>query len=139
MTWTFRVDDLAYAAGYLDGEGCFTLHGSTGYVPSVYCETTHRPTIQWLQMLLGGNLSSYERKKKPHWRPTYRWSVHGTAAVEVCHRLLLLLKEKRPQAEILIEAGTWPKFQGRRSGVPAAELEYRGALRARLKELKHAT
>ena len=93
------LDDLAYAAGYLDGEGCF--HITNGKI-SVTCETTHKPTIMWLQTLFGGSVTSLLKKKNPKWRSTYRWSVVSKQALKVCQRLAPLLKEKMSQAGLLI-------------------------------------
>jgi hypothetical protein len=92
--------DLIYAAGYLDGEGCFTV--TNGHKCVVACATTHKPTILWLHKLFGGCLSLNNTVRKPHHRPTHRWQVVCKDAARVCKLLTPYLKEKAPQALLLI-------------------------------------
>ena len=100
MMFEFDEEDLNYAAGYLDGEGCF--HISSGRKIAVACETTHKPTILWLQKLFGGSVTHLTKKKKANWRPTYRWQVVARDALKVCQCLAPRLKEKQEQALMLI-------------------------------------
>ena len=95
------LDDAtrAYVAGYLDGEGCFFAYGHHRY--GIVCENTHRPTVEWLQELFGGNVTICKGRKSNH-RTTYRWVVVGNEAAAVCKVIAPFLKEKWRSATIII-------------------------------------
>jgi hypothetical protein len=89
--------DLAYAAGFIDGEGCFRIE-SNGAV-AIRVVNTHRPTLEFLQGLLGGSVAA--RKQRIN-KPQYLWAVYGDNALSATELLLPYLREKRPQAELLV-------------------------------------
>lgn len=89
----------AYVAGYLDGEGCFFSYGHTRY--GIVCENTHRPTIEWLHSLFGGNVTVCRGRKENH-RTTYRWCVVGKEAAAVCKQIAPYLREKWQQALLIL-------------------------------------
>ena len=128
-------DDLAYVAGYLDGEGCFTVRNERQAM--VVCENTHRPTIEWLHQMFGGSMSANVRKKKPTWRPTYRWSVVSRQAAEVCRLVAPYLREKMEQALLLIAIQQLSGNQGARS--PTEQMQERTRLAVMVKGLKHVS
>src|SRR4051812_46429745 len=99
MTWS--DSDLAYAAGYLDGEGCFTV--GDDWKIFVTCTNTCRAAISWLQETFGGAVSGPSKVRKPNWRPTYQWKVSSRQASVVVEALLPHLKEKKPQADLLLK------------------------------------
>lgn len=90
-----QEEDLAYIAGYLDGEGCFWV-SKTGK-PGISCTNTHKPTIEWLQKILGGSVHKQKGRKNNH-RTTYTWQIVGRIADEFCKIICIYLKEKQPQA-----------------------------------------
>lgn len=94
--------DLAYAAGYLDGEGCFSCD-TNGRIKLI-CSTSHRPTIEWLYGLFGGIFMTPKRRPdKPHWKPMYVWAIADLGAEQACRALLPYLREKRRQAELMLK------------------------------------
>lgn len=124
-------NDLAYIAGYLDGEGCFTV--SKGHRISVICETTHYDTIAWLHFNLGGVLITQKGRKANH-RTTYRWAVVCKDALRVCELLNPYLREKREQAALLCMIQNLKGSPGKR--VDPVLFEERERLTARVKLLK---
>lgn len=79
--------EIAYAAGLLEGEGCFDWNGRARY-PRIRCESTDRDVIEWLHAKLGGRI--YEpTKKQPHHKQSYMWVLNGRSKVEP---LLLAIK-----------------------------------------------
>ena len=108
--------ELAYAAGYLDGEGCFSFHGGT---PRVYIENTYIHTLQWFADRFGGKVRPKTKQENPNWRPAYCWDIYGDNARECINKVLPYLQEKHPQAAILLEISAYPP---------------RSAMRTRLKE-----
>jgi hypothetical protein len=141
VSWS--EEDLIYAAGFLDGEGCFSanLDDGRGHI-GVYCSNTYRPTLVWLQGLFGGSVS----KAKPgNGRPLYQWSLVGLKAHEACCALAPYLREKAPQAALLISIqqllykSKGPRDpQDRRKPHPDVVAE-RHRLNSILKELKHVS
>lgn len=92
--------DLIYIAGYLDGEGSFELAGKTKPTPIVRVSNSYKPTIEWIFNLVGGSLRN---QGKLSVKPIYSWNLSGENAVLFCHIISPYLKEKKRQAEILIE------------------------------------
>lgn len=86
--------ELAYIAGFIDGEGCITSNSSNG---SLRFEATNMclAPIQFLQDVFGGSIWRIHPKGR---RLTYIWHIGGQAAVEVLTTLLPYFKVKREQA-----------------------------------------
>lgn len=96
-------DDLHYAAGFLDGEGCFFIHrreNGKHHKGAISCSNTHRPTIEWFQQTFGGSISKGKSRKSNH-RPVYSWQVVANDAFEICGAVLPYLKQKTEQALLL--------------------------------------
>lgn len=110
-------DDLAYAAGYLDGEGCFSYHNSV----SVVVDNTYPNTLLWLKTLFGGSVVRLNRQDEK-WRTAYRYKICGLGAASLCQKVLPFLKEKAEQAKLLIRIReSIPNTESRRQ--LAAELK----------------
>ena len=109
--------DLAYAAGFLDGEGCFCSYRSkSGWYVAVTCSNANKPSIEWLHKLLGGSMSKTTKKRKELHRPMHIWQVVGLDAVRVCKLLAPYLKQKLPQAILVLsihQTAKWPKNSNR--------------------------
>jgi len=117
-------DDLMYAAGFLDGEGCFSIND---HKISVSSENTYKPVIDWLYDIFGGSVN-IGTKAKNKWRNTYRWQVCGDNALEVCQILAPILKEKNKQALLLISFQQLQHFTKRGIKVPREIIEERDRL-----------
>lgn len=101
-------EELAWCAGILEGEGCFSVQHltSSGGVPyvgiSVLCQMTDEDVINRLQVLIGGTISTHQKKKRS---PTgrlpklqYRVTVGRRQGCEKLMRdLLPLMGERRSQ------------------------------------------
>lgn len=127
--------DLAYIAGYLDGEGCFSV--GRHWKISIICENTHRPTIEWLHSIFNGSFSARIFKRKPQWRPTYRWQVVGNDALSVCQIIAPYLREKTEQALLLIAIQLRKQSGSIRRRIANDEATERDRLAALVKGLKH--
>jgi len=92
-------ETLIYAAGFLDGEGCFTS-GPTGKI-QVTMSNTYRPVVEWFKTQFGGAISK-GGKREQHHRLCYSWTVTGVKAEELCRWICVYLKEKSPQAAMLL-------------------------------------
>jgi len=109
-----------WAAGYLDGEGCFS-YAST---PRINVSNTYPWSLLALQEAYGGTVAvKTDRREGP--RPQFEWNCYGQNTLHCVNLILPHLFEKRRQAEILREMRTYP-----------ARSAMRGALRTELKALK---
>ena len=102
---------LAYAAGFLDGEGCIRISRrnprdgrSTSYSLSVMIYQKDGEIMDWLYGNFGGMV--YLKNKTSNW--IYEWRVTEVKAYNFLKELLPFLKYKRKQAELAIQ------FQQRR-------------------------
>lgn len=127
--------DKSYIAGFLDGEGCFTLSGKYHKI-IVACENTYLPVIELLHDVFGGSLTHLQNKRKPNWRPTHRWTVVAQDALYVCKTIVPYLKEKTEQALLLILIQQTKQCNGR---ITNEVFEERERLAKGVKRLKHVT
>lgn len=88
-----RAEDLAYAAGFLDGEGSFLAASST-----VKATNTYKPVLDWMALKFGGTVNSRVGTIKP----AFVWVLCGQPAADLCVRLLPYLQEKKSRASALI-------------------------------------
>jgi hypothetical protein len=90
--------DVAWAAGFIDGEGCFRYSTT----PRLTVENTHLPSLLFLKRMFGVGTVS-KRKGLRGGRQAYTWGVSGENCLTVTMALLPFLREKKPQAELLFE------------------------------------
>ena len=69
-------EDIAWAAGFLEGEGCFQLQKTRR---SVYANQVHKPPLERLLTLFGGSLKLQTRKTPQS--DIWYWYVYGPRAV----------------------------------------------------------
>lgn len=134
------LPDIAYAAGFIDGDGCIRLKMKPcgTYDVRVQVTSTDWPIIVWLQLRWGGG--QYRkvgscRSDNPRWKPMHAWHIVGQPAVDFLVAILPYLILKKPQATLAIEA--WEQRKPtprslRHLGVP---LEIRTQREARVKEM----
>jgi len=110
------VEDAAYSAGIMDGEGSVSLTvnrnvttrtGRTAVAPMLIIQvsSTCREVLDWLQLTWGvGSVIVTYRPRRPNHRTAYVWRVRGQAASEMLTQMLPYLRIKRAQAELGIYA-----------------------------------
>lgn len=93
---------LAYFAGFFDGEGCIFPHIPDGTVHLVVCNT--KPKVLYeLQKRLGGSIRHYPPSRDGE-RTVYQWGIFNRKdCLNALKRLYPYLIIKRKQAEIAIE------------------------------------
>jgi len=101
--------ELAYLAGYLDGEGCFRVANTA----IVSVSNTYPWTLVILQQYFGGHIRLHTRANKVH-RTCYEWAVCGSKARSCITTLIPYLWEKREQAELILEIFKYPNKSRRR-------------------------
>lgn len=130
-------DDLAYAAGFIDGEGCFSV--GKNWKIAVSCANTDRPIVEWLCANFGGSFCrNGTRLKKPTHRRIYAWQVVSRGADRFCKTIAPYLKVKTEQALLLIAIQqTIMKNGGKR--LSPELIDERNRLASKVKELKHVS
>jgi hypothetical protein len=126
--------DLAWAAGFIDGEGCFTVHLHTSGILSAVlsADNTKIAPIQALKEMFGGKVT-LSRKATERTAAAYRWQVNGHTAATVSVLVLPFLRVKQEQAAIIAQFGALTGIQGR--AVPLENLQRRVALKAQIEVL----
>ena len=79
------LNNLAYFAGILDGEGSFFKEKNRGkhYYPTISCEMTDKDVILALKKYFKvGHVNEFPPRNK-HWNTSYRWRVRGASAIEI--------------------------------------------------------
>ena len=115
--------ELAYVAGYVDGEGC--LRSNKGGV-DIQIKNTYPHVLYEIQRLFGGTVRVVNRKKRsPKHRTTFCFSIFGDNARYMATCLLPYLREKADQAHLLLMVN---KFE--------SKSKMRDFVVRRLKELK---
>jgi intein/homing endonuclease len=91
--------ELAYVAGFIDGEGCFRIN-TNGSIELTIINTSKSSLDFVLKVLRFGRVA--ERKQRVN-KAQYQYRVYGPKCLEIVNRLLPYLIEKKPQAELIIE------------------------------------
>jgi len=120
--------ELSWLAAYTDGEGYMDLDTSA----RVVWTATHRPTLEYIQSLVGGKFRTLAKQATQR-KPRYQVTLTGPRARTVLAQVLPWLREKKPQAELILSYV--PGRPGRRDD---ARLAQKADIRRRLKELRHA-
>ena len=96
-------DDLIWAAGFFDGEGCVLIrkNGRT-YVVRITVSQVNPTPVRLLKDLFRGHIS-YQQPKNKNWSAQWKWEQDSKSAVETLKLLLPFLKVKADVAELAIE------------------------------------
>ena len=97
-------EDIAYAAGLFDGEGCvsITVSGRNKNRPSyrvqVIVASTDKQVLDWLKERWRGNVYS-QKRDAPHHRPGWQWHLAEGEAIPFLETIRLHLKIKGPATD----------------------------------------
>ena len=101
--------DLAYVAGYMDGEGCFRANKGN---LAISITNTYPHILNDIQQLFGGRV--HMKKRQGNGRTTFSFDIYGESAREMARLLLPHLKEKKAQAELVLELSDYPKHSSKK-------------------------
>jgi len=74
----FDREELAWAAGFFDGEGCTTLHKWGGMRPRVTIGQVDREVLDRFKLAVGrGNVRGPYKKKTPRHQKSYIYDAYG--------------------------------------------------------------
>jgi len=118
-----KNERLAYMAGYLEAEGCFTINKGEGnhFYATVSVHACSRGAMILLEESFGGT-TIYRPSKAQNRRPQYLWRVKGSAAADICRACFPYLTFKMEEADLLRtlqnSSDLWAKKVGR-NGMPS--------------------
>lgn len=128
--------DVAWCAGFLDGEGSFLLSKVTGTdrrKATISADQIEREPLDKLARTIGGTVSGPVRRTSAG-SPIYRWIMRGDLRVSL-PLLLPHLVVKRRRAELILEhAKTFSRTHSR--GVPEHVLTQRKAIEIMFNQTK---
>jgi hypothetical protein len=95
-----REIKLAWAAGFIDGEGCISIYHQRGYYLVLTVSQKSKKPLLELQKIFGGKL--YNVRNKKYWM----WTLWGENAVPALVEMLPFLVLKKEQAKLAIKFQT---------------------------------
>jgi hypothetical protein len=105
-TVNLRNEDLAYIAGFFDGEGSVTIHEnwrpsprgkSPNHTLQVSIGNTDPHVLQWIHGAFGGSLTTRPATKPRH-KDVTQWIIRSNGAASFLRALLPFLRMKTEQA-----------------------------------------
>lgn len=135
---------LAWAAGFIDGEGCFSICVRSKssvrtivYEPILVVAQNDIRPLRELQEAFGGFVSG--RILRPgNRRDHYQWRLAPRPMAAMLPLLLPYFRVKREPAELMLQFLALSLRQGRpngRAGIPPDEMRQREHLRQKLREI----
>lgn len=103
-------NEIAYLAGYTDGEGCISIADGSTIMVSV--ETCYPKIVHRYYQLFGGHFTRYSKRSKNK-RPSFRWRAYAKTAYLAIQTLLPFLREKKRQAELCLKYYTTKNIKRR--------------------------
>lgn len=99
--------DLAYAAGFFDGEGCIVITKykdghRTQFQMRVQMTNTDELVLRWLQELFGGRIRRRARNN-PKWRQIFFWELSSCQAYDFLKKVQPYLRVKAGQAKVALD------------------------------------
>src|ERR1700722_2750796 len=99
-----KSTDLAYAAGYVDGDGCFHI-GKRGnkFIVQFIITSTNREVLAWFQRTFQGSISSAKKKNiNITHKDLYQFSLSKLLGIPFAESIFSYLVEKREEAQLFI-------------------------------------
>lgn len=97
-------DNLWWAGGHFDGDGCIAVHYG-GLTLVIGKAERGMASLLKMKELFGGSITKQRRKEVDNWQPSWQWRMYSDEARKLCERLTPYVHAKRPQFEL---AATMP-------------------------------
>jgi hypothetical protein len=120
---TIHPVDASYAAGYLDGEGYFSVRDPR---VEIKVDSIHPAPLIFLRDLFGGHLRLYT-SNNPGRRPYWRWRVFGKDAANVAEVIGPHLRLKVAEANAIALFPHYPKGSETRAALQRRAQAHRDA------------
>ena len=113
--------NLAYIAGFVDGEGCIQFSRCRKRVfPRVLVVNTDREVLEALQDQFGGRITPLWGRKE-NWKPCWQWQITWSRAVRFLVGITPWLRLKLPQAQTVFAWNAIKIGPGRKRAAEIAE------------------
>lgn len=100
------LTDLAWAAGFIDGDGCITLYKNGAFRKIIVtADSTDKELLDRLQVMFGGNITSKKKYKENH-RDAWTWKMNGSEMVIAVLELiepLMVCEAKKARARMILD------------------------------------
>lgn len=109
--------EIAWVAGFLEGEGSFTFRGRNTCVNATQVQLW---PLERLQDYVGGRLAVVTHHRKPQWSTINVWSMSGPSAIGVMMTIYTLMSPRR-QGQIDKVLANWrsrPKYNALKETCP---------------------
>lgn len=100
---------LAYAAGYIDGDGCFSIRGepyknrtSSKYPAALIIASVNPEVLYWLSSMLGGSIQ-HKKNSTPTRKSVYYFHLKKKEAIPFVQDIIPYLVEKIEEAKTFVE------------------------------------
>lgn len=105
----------AYAAGIIDGEGCFAVtknfkEDKTYYRPSIHVNNTNLEILDWLQQHFGGHVRDISEHKLEYRKDIFVWKLTKISEIEAFTMVVypfLIIKKKHAQTMLNFIMREW--------------------------------
>lgn len=121
-----KETDIAYFAGFFDGEGCTNYYvrkatnGKEYFILTVRIFNTNKePLLKCKEVFGYGSISTHNRYNKPKYQTCYNWNCSGKNAKHFLETVLPYLTVKKEHVKILLETGRY-NYVGR--GIKPAKI-----------------
>jgi len=98
------TNDVAYIAGFFDGEGCVRIkksnQGGNSYYVWVAITNSNKEILDYVAEIFGGSVRRAE-KRVNKW--IYHFLITSSEATDMLKTMLGFLREKKEQAELAIQ------------------------------------
>jgi LAGLIDADG endonuclease len=149
-----KQTDLAYIAGYFDGEGCISVWKrkaaytciSPRHILTIQISSTDKSGLDWINRQFKGTvLYAHNASHNPRQADAWKWIISAKRAAEILRLLLPYLKLKKKEAKLAIALQDdmqhhlhESRTHGKRGIAPLSEerQEFRDSLMNQIKLLK---
>lgn len=95
-----KITDLAYIAGYIDGEGCIRWGASS---PRISIQSCNPHPLRFVQSLFSQAEVRLQNRRTKRNKPVYRLEYSGINCINLIQSITPYLIEKKDQAEKLVQ------------------------------------
>lgn len=89
-----EANNLAWLAGLLEGEGCFSNNGRS---PTIYLKMTDRDIVERVAHLVGGNRVGEHRSTNPKHKDIFYTQITGPSARSIMRQILPYMGARRTE------------------------------------------
>jgi len=97
-----EINDIIYTAGYMDGDGCFSLSFlNKKFRENIIISSTNSILITHLTESFKGTMSGYSSTNK-NWKPRYQFKKSNIQSFDFAKQLFPYLVQKRKECELFM-------------------------------------